>query len=251
MSPRIVKRGDGDYPLVYRPCRMSEVYGQDEARRAITYSLDQETLPHAVLFQGISGTGKTTIGRIIAMGLNCKKGPTSEPCGDCDPCKAVLNGCSFAFKELDAGYLSGIDKMREERQNFSAAPMGLERFKIILIDECHRLTEPAQNVLLKPIEDGWRHVYFIFCTTNPKRTIETLRNRCMQFEFKGLQAEELKKLLYDVCENENLEPDQVTIENIIKESNGMPRNALWLLQRAVGCGKLGSRVESMYASFGY
>ena len=251
MSPRIVKREEGDYPLVYRPCRMSEVYGQDEVKRTIAYSLDKGTLSHAVLFQGVSGTGKTSIGRIIAMGLNCKKGPSSEPCGECDFCKAVLKGCSLAFQEFDAGYFSGIDKIREERQNFAAAPMGFEKFKIILFDECHKLTEPAQNALLKPTEDGWNHLYFIFCTTNPKRMIETLRNRCMQFEFKGLQPEELRKLLYDVCENENLEPDQVTIENIIQESKGMPRNALWLLQRAVGCGKLGSRVESMYTSFAY
>ena len=162
MSPRIVKRGEGGYPIVYRPCRMSEVYGQDEVRRAIAYSLDQETLPHALLFQGISGTGKTSIGRIIAMGLNCKKGPTSEPCGGCDPCKAVLNGNSLAFRELDAGYLSGIDNMRKECQNFAAAPMGFERVKIILFDECHRLTKPAQNVLLKPIEDSRRHIYYSY-----------------------------------------------------------------------------------------
>ena len=239
MPPRLVKRGEGDYPAVYRPCRMSEVYGQDEVKRAIAYGLDQETLPHALLFQGISGTGKTTIGRIIAMGLNCKKGPTSEPCGECDFCKPVLKDYSFAFRELDAGYFSGIDKMRELSQDFAAAPMGGERFKIVLFDECHRLTDPAQNALLKPTEDGWEHLYFIFCTTNPKRMIETLRNRCMQFEFKGLQPEELRELLYDVCENENLEPDLATIENIIQESKGMPRNALWLLQKAVGFGKLG------------
>jgi DNA polymerase-3 subunit gamma/tau len=251
MSPRIVKRGEGDYPLVYRPCRMSEVYGQDEVKRTIAYSLDKGTLSHAVLFQGVSGTGKTSIGRIIAMGLNCKKGPTSEPCGECDFCKPIRNGNSLAFQEFDAGYFSGIDKMRAERQDFASGPMGFEKFKIILFDECHRYTEPVQNVLLKPIEDSRSHIYFIFCTTNPKRMIETLRNRCMQFEFKGLQPEELRKLLYDVCENENLEPDQVTIENIIQESKGMPRNALWLLQRAVGCGKLGSRVESMYTSFAY
>jgi len=251
MSPRIVKRGEGDYPIVYRPCRMSEVYGQDEVKRTITYGLDNGTISHAVLFHGVSGTGKTSIGRIIAMGLNCKKGPTSEPCGECHFCKPVRNGNSFAFKEMDAGYLSGIDKIREERQDFDAASMGSERVKIIVFDECHRLTEPAQSVLLKPIEDGRSHIYFIFCTTNPKRMIETLRNRCMQFEFKKLQNEELRELLCDVCENENLEPDPATIESIIQESKGMPRNALWLLQRAVGFGKLGSRVESMYASFGY
>lgn len=251
MSAKVVKRGEGDYPIVYRPCRMSEVYGQDEVKRAIAYGLDQGTLSHTLLFQGISGTGKTTIGRIIAMGLNCKKGPTSEPCGDCNFCKAVLSGSSLAFVEFDAGYFSGIDNIRKERQDFAAAPLGFERFKIVLFDECHKLTEPAQNALLKPTEDGWKHLYFIFCTTNPNRMIETLRNRCMQFEFKGLQPEELRKLLYDVCENENLEPDPAPIESIIQESKGMPRNALWLLQRAVGCGKLGSRVESIYTSFGY
>ena len=81
--------------------------------------------------------------------------------------QAILNDCSFAFQEFDAGYFSGIDKMRKVRQDFAAAPMGFERFKIILFDECHKLTKPAQNALLKPTEDGWKHLYFIFCTTNP------------------------------------------------------------------------------------
>jgi len=252
MPPRIVKRGEGDYPLAYRPRRISEVYGQDEAKLTIADGLDKGNLPHVLLFQGVSGTGKTSMGRIIAMGLNCEKGPTSEPCRECLFCKAVINHNSFAFQEFDAGYFSGVDKMRKEIQNFYTAPMGGERYKIILFDECQRLTKEAQAALLKPTEDYHSELYFIFCTTDAEKMLAPLRNRCMQFEFKRLQYEELRRLLHDVCENENLEPDPDVIEEIIEESKGMPRNALWLLQRAAGCGKLVERVdEAMYASFGY
>ncbi len=252
MPPRIVRRGNGDYPSIYRPCRISEVYGQDEAKLTIANCLDKGTLPHILLFQGVSGTGKTSIGRIIAMGLNCEKGSTSEPCGKCLFCKAVLNHNSFAFQEFNAGYFSGVDKMRKEIQNFDAASMGGERYKIILFDECQRLTQEAQAVLLKPTEDCHADLYFIFCTTDVKKMLDPLQNRCMQFEFKRLQPEELRRLLYDVCENENLEPDSDIIEEIMLEAEGMPRNALWLLQRAVGCGKLVEKAdEAMYASFSY
>jgi DNA polymerase III delta prime subunit len=240
---KIVKRGRGDFPSIYRPCRISEVYGQEEVKNAIANGLNGETLSQVLLFYGVSGTGKTTLGRIIAMGLNCEKGPTSEPCCECEFCKAVLSGNSFAFQEFDAGHLSGVERMRKERQNFAAAPLGYEKNKIIVFDECHRLSEEAQSVLLKPTEDVLSQLYFIFCTTDYGKTLETLRNRCMQFEFRGLATDEIRRLLCDVCMFENLEADSGLLENIIPEAKGMPRNALFLLQKAVASGKLKSLAD--------
>lgn len=237
-SPKIVKRGEGDYPSVFRPCRISEVYGQDETRRAIAYGLNTGTLAHALLFEGISGTGKTTMGRLIAMGLNCETGPTSEPCCECNHCKDVLNGNSFAYRELDAAYLPGVENIRKMSQDFSCGSLGGERFTITLFDECHMLSPEAQAALLKSTEDVRAHVYFIFCTTTPKKVLKTLQNRCQQFKFRKLSDQEIRILLTDVCAIEKLEADLSCLKEIIREAGGMPRNALSVLHKAVASGNI-------------
>jgi len=230
-APKVVRRGLGDLPHVYRPRRISEIYGQDEIKKAIAHGLNTGTIAHALLFQGVSGTGKTTLGRIVAMGLNCEKGPTSEPCCECDSCKAIMNLNSFAVQEFDAAHLSGVDSIRRLRQDFACASMGGEKYRVVIFDECHRLSEPAQAALLKPAEDVWDHLYFIFCTT--KEIIDTLQSRCMQFKFNALSDNEIWALLLDVCATEKLDPDPELIEIIIAKAKGMPRNALFLLQQAI------------------
>ncbi len=235
-SPKIFKRGGGDYPRVFRPCRISEFFGQEEIKRIIAYGLETDTLSHALLFQGISGTGKTTMGRIVAMGLNCKKGPTSEPCCECEPCKSVLNGRSFAYQEFDAALLSGVEDVRRIRQEFDCAPLSGGKSKIILFDESYRLSDQAQATLLKPLEDAADHLYFIFCTT--EKMLWTLQNRCQQFKFKKLADHELRTLLTDVCNQERLEVEPDLLREIIKEAEGMPRNALLLLEQGVSSGKV-------------
>jgi site-specific DNA-methyltransferase (adenine-specific) len=236
LAPRVVKRGMRDFPDAYRPCRLSEVYGQDEVKKVIAHGLTNRTLPHVLLFQGASGTGKTTVGRIVAMGLNCEKGPTSEPCCECRPCKAVLSRCSFAYEEYDTAHLSGVDGIRDKCQDLFAAPMSGENNRIILFDECHWLSEKAQAALLKPTEDVPGFIYFIFCTTG--EILETLQYRCTQFKFNPLPDEQIRMLLSDVCASEKLLPAPAKLENIIKEAEGMPRNALFLLQKAVVAGDL-------------
>jgi len=230
ISPKVVKRGEGDFPQVFRPCRISEVYGQEEVKKVITHGLNTGALSHVLLFQGISGTGKTTMGRIVAMGLNCVHGPTSEPCCECEPCKAVLGRNSFAYQELDAAQESGVDAIRQLRQGLPCASLGGERNKIILFDESYRLSEQAQAALLKPIEDSMEDLYFIFCTT--ERMIKPLENRCMQFKFDRLSSEELRSLIFDVCTLEKLKVNPSAIQEMIDKSEGMPRNALLMLQQA-------------------
>ena len=227
-APKAVKRGTGDFTLQYRPRRISEVYGQSEIKKYVAHGLDTGTLAHALLFQGVSGTGKTTMGRIVAMGLNCEKGPTSEPCCECYSCKATMNGNSFAFQEFDAAHLSGVETVREKVGDFYAAPMGGERCRVVLFDECHRLSTAAQAALLKHAEDVPWFLYYIFCTT--KEIIEPLRNRCMQFRFDVLPHDDIRALLLDVSASENLIVEPAQIESIIAEAKGMPRNALLLLQ---------------------
>jgi len=234
----ITKRGTGDFPRIYRPCRISEVYGQDEITSVIGNELDEGTLAHSLLFYGVSGTGKTTVGRIIAMGLNCEKGPTSEPCCECNRCRPTMAGNSLAFQELDSARYNGIDHIRQLGSEFCCAPLDESPKKVVLFDECHRLTEPAQNALLKIVEDSWEHLHIIFCSTEYDKIIPTLRNRCMQFEFKPVPDGNMWELLIDVCLDNDIKPDTKVLADIMKKAQGMPRNALWEFQKAMKSGQL-------------
>lgn len=229
----IVKRGKGDYPRIYRPLRVSELYGQQQAKRIIGRGLDEVSLPTTLLFHGISGTGKTTCARIVAMGLTCREKMTSEPCCECDSCKGVYGGGGhFALYEFNAAHFTGIDHMRNEAANFDCVPMGFNK-KIIVFDECHRLSREAQTLLLKVVEDGIPDTYFIFCSTDPENIIPTLRNRCVPVEFQKLQDEVIWELLVDVCKCERVKYAPEVLDKIVTKSEGMARNALHLLQKAV------------------
>lgn len=229
----IMKRGKDDYTRVFRPCRVSEVYGQKKAKRVIKRGLNEKSLPHSLLFRGTSGTGKTTMARIIAMGLNCDEGQTSEPCCQCDICQAVLRrGGHLAYEEINASEVTGIDRIRKLTNELNCGLMIGEN-RVIVFDECHGLTPQAQGALLKAVEDSHDMNYFIFCSTVPEQIIETLRNRCMPIEFRPIADEEIRKLLIDVCAWENVKPHEEVLERIVKEAEGRARNALHLLQKAV------------------
>ena len=177
----VTKRLKGDFAIAYRPWRISEIYGQEEIKKVIGNGLDTNTVAHSFLFYGISGTGKTTIGRIIAMGLNCReKGPTSEPCCKCDLCRLTQNLNSFSFREFNSAHFRGIDHVREVVGNLNYASFDGADKTIIVFDECHRLTKDAQNLLLKGVEDSHEYNHFVFCSTEPETIIKTLRNRCMR-----------------------------------------------------------------------
>ena len=242
---RIVKRGKGDLPKVYRPLKISEVYGQDEIKEVISRGLDERSLAHSILLHGVSGTGKTTMGRIIAMGLNCIEGPTSEPCCVCKYCRQVICGNSFAFKEINAAHVTGIDYMRQLAGESSCANIDGSRNKIYLFDECHRLSLPAQQLLLKEVEDVRSELYFIFCSTDRASIITPLINRCMQFEFKEVPSETIMELLCDVCKAENLNANADVLNRIVQEAHGMPRNALYLLQKEVSLRNIESRAYAL------
>lgn len=233
---RIVKRGNGDFHQCYRPCRISEVYGQDEITEAIRKGLNEGTLPHSLLFHGVSGSGKTTVARIIAMGLNCKEGPTSEPCCECDSCLRTKRGNSMSVRETNSVDYSGIDFIRKIRDEFDAYPFGDDRKRVYIFDEAHGLSIVAQNSLLKHAEDALDHLHFIFCSTAPGRIIETLRNRCMGFEFKRVRDEYIHEMLMDILIQEGYLPCGV-IDDIVKQADGKPRNALHEIQKAIAVGK--------------
>ena len=227
-----------DFTTIYRPRGISEVYGNDENKRIIATGLQEGRLAHSLLFQGVSGTGKTSMARIVGMGLNCKTGLTSEPCCECESCRCHLHNMSFAYKELNAAYFTSIDDLRRERQEFDAYPMGDYRSKVYVFDECHRLSKNAQDLLLHEVEEPVEITYFILCTTEPKGIVEPLRNRCMELEFKPVPDEEVMRLLQHVSEREQLVCRLEILERIIEKAHGKPRNALFLLQKAVLAGEV-------------
>ena len=233
----IHKRGQGDFPRVYRPCKADELYGQDDVRRLIVNGFRDNTIAHAYLFHGISGTGKTTCARIIGMGLMCEHGPTNQPCGQCKSCRAIMASASIDFRELNNANLTGVDVMRRLREDFFTGSM-FGNCKVFVFDECHRLSAEAQNLLLKDVEDAHDGVYFIFCSTELDKIIEPLRNRCIEVEFKPLADDQVRRLLADVCRHEGLVPSAEVIEPIIKEAQGRARNALHLLQKAIATGDM-------------
>jgi DNA polymerase-3 subunit gamma/tau len=221
-----------DYPSKYRPTRISEIYGQAEIKKVVARGLDNGSLPNSLLFYGPSGTGKTTIARIIAMGSNCEKGHSSEPCCECRACREVIHESPFIYHEINCANVTGIDHMRKFRGHFYSYPLGGD-CNIFVFDECHKLSPETQTLLLKDVEDCVPSTYFIFCSTEPEKIIETLRNRCMAFEFKKIAPEEMRQLLHDVCQKERVIHRSEVLERIIDESDGMARNALFLLQQAV------------------
>lgn len=196
----------------YRPKKLSDVIGQDNALASLRKLLEKGNIPQAILLSGPSGVGKTTIARILKKNLQC---------GDND------------FMERNCADFRGIDDIREIRKHVAFAPIS-GRVRIWLIDECHKLTNDAQNVLLKMLEDPPQHAYFMLATTEPQKIIKAIHTRCSQIKLGAISADVLQELVERVAKQEGMEIDKEVAEEIVDASDGSARKALVILEQIGG-----------------
>jgi len=233
----------------WRPRRFSELVGQEHVVRALTHALDSGRLHHAFLFTGTRGVGKTTIARIFAKSLNCEKGPTSQPCGECGACTEIDAGRFVDLLEIDAASNTGIDNVRELIDNAQYAPTR-GRHKVYLIDEVHMLSRSAFNALLKTLEEPPPHVKFLLATTDPQKLPVTVLSRCIKFNLKRLTPEQIGDQMRRILAAEAVENDDEAIEVLARAADGSLRDGLSLLDQAIAHGGGVLRSAEVHAMLG-
>ena len=216
----------------WRPRRFSELVGQEHVVRALTNALDSGRVHHAFLFSGTRGVGKTTIARIFAKSLNCERGTSAEPCGECNSCKDIDAGRFIDLLEIDAASNTGVDDVREVIENAQYMP-SRGRVKVYLIDEVHMLSKAAFNALLKTLEEPPGHVKFLLATTDPQKLPVTVLSRCLQFNLKRLDEDQIAGQIAMILQAEDIAADAGAIRQLAKGADGSLRDGLSLLDQAI------------------
>ncbi|PJE67577.1 DNA polymerase III, subunit gamma and tau [Candidatus Shapirobacteria bacterium CG10_big_fil_rev_8_21_14_0_10_40_9] len=220
-----------DYTTKYRPQKISEL-DLTSIREGLEKVLKSGKIPHAFLFCGPRGTGKTSAARIIAKAVNCLgKKKDFEPCNSCDQCLSITAGTNLDVLEIDAASNRGIDDIRSLREKIKLAPSGA-KYKIYIIDEAHMLTLEAFNALLKTLEEPPAHAIFILCTTAPEKLPETIISRCLRFNFKRATQREIKEKLLKIKVVENIQVGDEAVVEIAKAATGSFRDATKILEQA-------------------
>lgn len=214
----------------YRPADFDNIVSQRHITSTLKNAVALGRISHAYLFCGPRGTGKTTTARVLAKALNCEKGPTPEPCGECTVCKEIARCSSPDVFEIDAASNRGIDDIRELRENVRYASVG-GRYKIYIIDEVHRLTKEAFDALLKTLEEPPAHVVFIFATTEPQALPPTILSRTQRYDFKRIPVSSLAETINSIAQKESLTIDADAALMIAKKADGSLRDAISLLDQ--------------------
>ena len=221
----------------YRPQTFDDLVGQAHVSRTLKNAVAQNRLAHAYLFVGPRGVGKTSTARILAKSLNCVKGPTVTPCGECDNCREIAAGNSLDVIEIDGASNNSVEDVRQLRENVRYAP-AKGRYKIYLIDEVHMLSSAAFNALLKTLEEPPEHVKFIFATTEPQKVLPTILSRCQRFDLHRIAANLIAKHLQFIAGKENITLEPAAAHAIARGAEGGLRDAESMLDQLVAfCGE--------------
>jgi DNA polymerase-3 subunit gamma/tau len=215
----------------WRPQTFADLVGQQHVTETLANAIKNNRVAHAYIFSGARGVGKTTAARILAKAMNCVKGPTPEPCGECDSCKEIAAGTSLDVIEIDAASNRGIDQIRELREMVRYAPAA-SRSKVVILDEAHMLTGEASNALLKTLEEPPDRVIFVMATTEPENLADTIRSRSQHFHFRALTFAEISGRLEEIARKENLQIEPGAMAVIARMAEGSLRDALSLLEQA-------------------
>jgi DNA polymerase-3 subunit gamma/tau len=219
----------------WRPRRFAELVGQEHVLRALSNALDQGRVHHAFLFTGTRGVGKTTIARILAKSLNCERGVSSNPCGECAACREVDAGRFVDLIEVDAASRTKVDDTRELLDNVQYAPTR-GRYKVYLIDEVHMLSTSSFNALLKTLEEPPPHVKFLLATTDPQKVPVTVLSRCLQFNLKRLPVAKIVGRMQHILEAEKITFEPAALKLLGQAADGSLRDGLSLLDQLIAFG---------------
>jgi DNA polymerase-3 subunit gamma/tau len=214
----------------WRPLIFDDVVGQDHITSTLKRAIEKDRVAHAYIFTGTRGVGKTTTARILARALNCDKGPVPEPCGECESCQNIISGSSFDVIEIDGASNSGVDDIRELRENVRYTSMG-GKFRVFVIDEVHMLSKSAFNALLKTLEEPPKNVIFIFATTEPQKVPETIHSRCQRYDFRRISTDQIIGHLEKICTKEDISFEKSGLQLIAQRADGSMRDALSLLDQ--------------------
>lgn len=238
----------------YRPETFADLVGQEAMVRTLKNAFAADRIAHAFIMTGIRGTGKTTTARIIAKGLNCvgpdgTGGPTTEPCGKCDPCRAIAEGRHVDVMEMDAASRTGVGDIREiiDSVHYRAASA---RYKIYIIDEVHMLSTSAFNALLKTLEEPPAHVKFIFATTEIRKVPVTVLSRCQRFDLRRIEPEVMLGLLRKIAAAEGAQITEDALALITRAAEGSARDATSLLDQAISHGSGETSADQVRAMLG-
>jgi DNA polymerase III subunit gamma/tau len=238
----------------YRPASFADLIGQDAMVRTLKNAFAADRIAQAFILTGIRGTGKTTTARIIAKGLNCvgpdgAGGPTTEPCGQCEPCQAIAEGRHVDVLEMDAASRTGVGDIREiiDSVHYRAASA---RYKIYIIDEVHMLSTSAFNALLKTLEEPPAHVKFIFATTEIRKVPVTVLSRCQRFDLRRIEPEVMIAHLSSIAGKENAEISEDALALITRAAEGSVRDAMSLMDQAISHGAGETTVDQVRAMLG-